>query len=497
MDERAFLAGAESADADELARVLAEPTPDEETALRKHLGNERFESMRGLALETNRRDAARSAQAPKGNVVVTHGIMGSTLSVVGRRGGLEPVWLNPLRLVLRGLDLLRLADDGRAPYRPGDDVRATGLMLGFYGNQVLSLRRRWNVSPFWFDWRRDLNESADELRAHADRTFGPDAPFHVVAHSMGGLVARTFMKRHPERWETMWDGSRDGHGGGRLVMLGTPNHGSYAIPLLLTGLGQAIRLLAAASPHHRLEDLLRIVASFVGTYQMLPSPHRAPEAQLLYDSRTYAGLSVPRIVPQSRLDGALRHHELLLDAVDAERMVYVAGYGLRTVSGIGDVARLDSLRRGYTATEMAGDGTVPHDLGLLETPDGQKMRMYFVRAAHGDLPRDERVNAALDELLETGTTGALSEEMPLALPGAPSREDSIDEEAADHPGDLAGPGSGAGDAAPPNTTSAAIAKERRAEELAEELRAKSGRPGAQASLEPEEADLSEMIMSAL
>ena len=44
---------------------------------------------------------------------------------------------------------------------------------------------------------------------------------------MGGLVCRTFIKRHPDRWKTMWDAERNGERGGRLVMLGTPNHGSY------------------------------------------------------------------------------------------------------------------------------------------------------------------------------------------------------------------------------------------------------------------------------
>jgi hypothetical protein len=39
----------ESADSDELARVLAAPSEEEESALRKYLGVERFEDLRGLA----------------------------------------------------------------------------------------------------------------------------------------------------------------------------------------------------------------------------------------------------------------------------------------------------------------------------------------------------------------------------------------------------------------------------------------------------------------
>ena len=53
-----------------------------------------------------------------------------------------------------------------------------------------------------------------------------DEPVHLVAYSMGGLVARSFIQRHPQRWRSMWSGGADRRArGGRLVMLGTPNHG--------------------------------------------------------------------------------------------------------------------------------------------------------------------------------------------------------------------------------------------------------------------------------
>src|SRR5215203_5903630 len=81
---------------------------------------------------------------------------------------------------------------GRTRYDPGYDVRATGMLLFVYWKQILSLRRNWNVYPFWFDWRKDLNVSADELRTHIDTKIGEDAPVHIIGHSMGGLVTRTF-----------------------------------------------------------------------------------------------------------------------------------------------------------------------------------------------------------------------------------------------------------------------------------------------------------------
>ena len=94
---------------------------------------------------------------------------------------------------------------------------------------------------------------------------------HLVAHSMGGLVARSFAARHAKTWEQM-DDSSDHPAGGRLLMLGTPNKGSYAIPLALAGDDLAVKGLAAVDRRDTRADIARVVATFPGTYQMLPAP---------------------------------------------------------------------------------------------------------------------------------------------------------------------------------------------------------------------------------
>ena len=409
-DERAYIASLESADPQELAGMLARPTAEQEKTLRVYLGDERYQRMHDLALRRN--NTRRVANVPRGDVVVIPGIMGSELAAVDREGAQDHIWVQVYRLITGRLDRLRLNAAGLGEYNPDYDVRATGILKRYYGELLLSLSENWRVRAFWFDWRKDLNVSADELRAQLSGWFAEDAPVHIVAHSMGGLVARTFIKNHPDRWKKML--SSDGRAGGRLIMLGTPNHGSFAIPQAITGVATMVKRLALLDVTHNITELLQVLNSFVGSYQMLPSPFRVSEMDQLYDAGTYRGLGVS----QSRLDNARKHHEALQDVVDPERMLYVAGRDQATFSGINDFDHLDRLEA-YDVTAR-GDGTVPHELGLLED-----VETYYVEEEHGNLTSNARILSALNELLPTGETSQLDRQ-----PIAPrrGREDGATEE---------------------------------------------------------------------
>src|SRR4051812_9471160 len=413
-DEQAFIARVEMADTEELLRILDHPTVDEEKALRAHLGDDRYQRMHGLAL---RRNVTRSmGQQPKGNVVVIHGIMGAELSVSSGGDG-DLTWVNAFRIMRGWLDRLRLKDDGRSEYNSKFKVRASGIMKRYYGELLLTLAEKWNVRAFWFDWRKDLQLAADDLNAQIDSWFGTGAPVHIVAHSMGGLVARTFAKKYKERWEAMWDkgeGARpEGTSGGRLVMLGTPNYGSFAIPQVATGIEGLVKKLALIDLHHSPRELLETFNSFVGSYQMLPSPFVMEQMERLYQSNTYSGYNVP----QQHLDNARRYHQFLSDVIDDKRMIYVAGFGERTFSNIkmdknGNFLPLDKLES-YEET-FYGDGRVPHALGLLKS-NGKLIQTYFVQADHGNLSSNSQILAALDELLRTGKTDDLVEDLNAAI----------------------------------------------------------------------------------
>ena len=416
-NERAFISQVERANPEELANLLIRPSLPEEKALRAHLGDERYQRMHSMALK---RKVTRGTDArQKGNVVVIHGIMGAELSVSSGGSG-DLTWVNAFRILRGWLDRLRLSDDGRSEANSKFTVIATGIMKRYYGEMLLKLSDNWNVKDFYFDWRKDLDLAADSLNAKLGSWFDNDAPVHIVAHSMGGLVSRTFIKKYPNRWRTMWDQKGTGKAGGRLIMLGTPNQGSFSIPQVITGLEGLVRNLARLDLRHDRQELLETFNSFVGSYQMLPSAEEMSNLKPLYSSGTYSKFNVN--VPQQHLTRALNHHQWLKDAVDFDRMIYVAGYDQPTFSDISDWDKLDSTK-GYQMT-LDGDGRVPHRLGFLKSPDGKKqIQTYFIKEEHGSLSTNTTILGALDSLLETGQTSELSSQLPSRRAAKPSQDE--------------------------------------------------------------------------
>ena len=367
--------------------------PAEEKALREYFGDEEYEHLRSLAEHTR---MVRARAPMVGNVVFLHGIMGSNLLTVEKDGDEDLVWVNLLRLAAGQIARLRLTPDGRRDADPKYKVQVGDLDKRTYARAILWLRGRWNVAPFAFDWRRDIDEAADALAVFIRKQF-PAGPVHLVAHSMGGLVSRNFIHRHHDLWQQMADAD-GGTGGGRLVMLGTPNYGSFAIPQAMTGVEKLVRLLATADVTHDLDDVLDVLNSFVGSYEMLPAPSKLPSAaQVIYRQETWGTFPISN----HHLKRAFQFHDDLAqdaDTVDPTRMLYIAGCNQETVSGLTVVTPGEF---DYTATRD-GDGRVPHALGLLKD-----VPTYYVEEAHGDLPRNEKVLAAVDDLLEHGTTSAL------------------------------------------------------------------------------------------
>jgi len=351
------------------------------------------------AVERMLRVSRRVRETPRGRVVVLHGIMGGQLASIDAAGDDDLVWVNVFRLLGGRIGDFALDAAGQ-PAKPGLRVETRGL-LDEYIPIVFELGQHWQVLPFAYDWRLDIDKAAAALDQQV-RRWANGQPVHIVAHSMGGLVARRFMQLFPQTWNTMKD--PDGlKRGGRLVMLGTPNRGSFAIPLVLTGQEGTVRNLARLDLKHDLAQLLAIVDTFPGSYQMLPSPKLAfgDERLRLFEQQTWGGLPVP----QALLEKGRRFQEELDAVKDPERLLYVAGYGQPTPCRI----RIDAPGSFSYQQTTAGDGRVPHELGLLP-----EVRTFYVREKHGDLPSNGQVLQGIHELLSMGTTEVLPSIQPVA-----------------------------------------------------------------------------------
>ena len=364
--------------------------PEERDILAAQLGDE------GLArLYQSARRARRGP--PQGRVIVLPGLMGTQLDSVDAGGDADRVWVNLFRIFTGRLDELRLSLEG-APLPPPHTVRPASI-FPLYAHLLFELQTRWLTRPFPFDWRVDIDQSAAAL-ADAVRGWSAGEPVHLLAHSMGGLVARRFIQLHPDVWRSMQDPTGQGRGG-RLVMLGTPNRGSFAIVLALTGEEKIVKKLDLIDQFHDGVALLRILDSFHGSYQHLPSPRvdLGDDHARLFDAASWGALPVvPELIARGRA-----FQEAVYPVVDADRLLYVAGYDQTTPCAV----KIEAAGRFTYRTTTDGDGRVPHTLGLLEG-----VKTFWVREAHGDLPKNPNVLAAVHDLLQQGSTTALESQRP-------------------------------------------------------------------------------------
>lgn len=168
----------------------------------------------------------------------------------------------------------------------------TTLGAGNYRDQTLGLNSidygtdHFTCFQFDYDWRRDISENAQALQAFIDRErveiqrhykdlYGienAEVKFDIVAHSMGSLLTRYFMRYGAQRLpddgslpEITWAGAEDVE---RVILVAPPNAGStHAFKQLLTGFNTGRPLL----PHYS----AALLGTFHSIYQLLPRPrHR-------------------------------------------------------------------------------------------------------------------------------------------------------------------------------------------------------------------------------
>jgi len=267
-----------------------------------------------------------------------------------------------------------------------------GAMNYSYLKLTLSLRAAgYDAVLLDYDWRRDVATLGKLL---AER-IAADGHHHValIAHSMGGLVARAALA-HPA-----------GQKVSRVIMLGTPNSGSFGAVQALRGTYSVVRKLAQLDLRHDAEFLAReVFSSFPGLHELLPC--RVDGGPDLFAESAWPS------------QGERPHRELLRAAARLDsriapgdaRCFVIVGCNHATATGIA----LAGAEFEYEYSRR-GDGTVPIALAQLEGA-----QHGYLDCDHSDLPLDDRVIAGTIDLLGGGSPRSFAP-APIAIDGSTAR----------------------------------------------------------------------------
>jgi pimeloyl-ACP methyl ester carboxylesterase len=220
---------------------------EHEQELAAYFGAREYAELRQLALRGS--DAPRAAACLR--VFIIPGIMGSQLGL--QREAPHPVdvlWLDPIDIGVGKLNLLRPA--ARAAVRP------LGVMLYSYLRLKLQLRAG-GFAPvcYDYDWRLGIDQLGASLAQRLRSE--PADEIMLVGHSMGGLVCRAAL-RHEGMQKVR-----------RVVLLGTPNSGSFAPLQALRGTYPVVRRIAMLTADRSAEALAsEIFNRFPSLYHLLP-----------------------------------------------------------------------------------------------------------------------------------------------------------------------------------------------------------------------------------
>ncbi|MEP6608105.1 MAG: CHAT domain-containing protein [Burkholderiaceae bacterium] len=369
--------------------------------------------------------AAGVSGRDKPAVFILPGILGSNLKVGGKR-----IWLG-WRLI-NGLKRLDYAA-GRA-----DSVEPDGPIGSMYDELADYLGKTHEVIEFAFDWRRPIEEEAARLasavEAALDARAASGKPVRLLAHSMGGVLARTMQLERPDIWQRMM-----AHADARLLMLGTPNAGSWAPMQVLSGDDTFGNVLVTFGAPFQDKSARALMARFPGFIQMqaaLLDDKLALSKEATWQALADDDLRRVRenswwhrqemqivqyswgVPPQDVLDRAVALRKRLDAQVDgdlaafSDKLLLVIGHARFTPDGfsLGDEGLV------YLDAPDEGDGRVTVSSARLPG-----VRTWQLACEHGALPTAKDAFEAYRELLDAGSTRLLeSFAEPASVRGAPA-----------------------------------------------------------------------------
>jgi pimeloyl-ACP methyl ester carboxylesterase/tetratricopeptide (TPR) repeat protein len=317
------------------------------------------------------------------------GVMGTRLK---DNAGL--LWLNQARLSADGMKPLALENEG---------VQIDGIVQMGYQRLEEHFSSSHHVVLFPYDWRRSVADAAKNLANQVEACHRNGELVRIIAHSMGGLVARAMIALNPGLWDAVVTR------GGRMVQLGTPNKGSFVIPRILWGVEATVQMLAMLDPRQSKKQVCEILALYPGLVEMLPETDDGRFFNPEWWTTDRAQLGSPKEV-ELKAAAALRAK---ISTGNTRGIVYVAGVGVNTPADLvfeGDepVWRLTD----------EGDGTVPYSLGFIPG-----IEPYYVEeTVHGELADKPEAFPAYEDLLVAGVTNRLSRTVTNRARSAPGEQ---------------------------------------------------------------------------
>ncbi len=296
-------------------------------------------------------------------VIVIPGIMGTEI-LLSNGARVETIWPpTPLETQLGYNRIAELASPDAVPGRIIGNV----LCFDFYKplfKQLAALGFKEGDAAkrlvlFPYDWRRDLFTTADRLSAMLGAVRAAGATrISLVAHSMGGLIARLLLE-DPRFRAQPWFAAID-----QLIAVATPHLGA---PLAL---GRVMGRDSALGISGKDFATLSNNPAYPSAYQLLPAPGEgscwdqstaALETLDIYDAAVAATLGLDT--------GMLARAKALHDVLGAGnvpkgvRYFYFGSTGHRTATRVNifrdETGKIDFDRTVLTLTDDGGDGTVP------------------------------------------------------------------------------------------------------------------------------------------
>ena len=338
-------------------------------------------------------------------VVILPGITGSALEKNGKEiwGLSAGAFWNGITSAGKSIDLLRLDDDDVHAEDIGDGIEATRVLpdlhlipglwkIDGYGEierkllQSIELVEGKNFFKFPYDWRRDNRVSARRLHKNAQQWLSqwressgnPHAKLIILAHSMGGLVARHYLE--------VLGGWRESRA---LITFGTPYAGSINA---IKGLASGFQLLGG------LVDASSTLRSFTSVYQLLPT-YACVDSGGVLKKVSDTTVAIPEL-DQQRAKTAWDFHKEIDNAVseNVTQSYYKEQFKIYPVVGTeqntlqsavlskGNIEYLSSIE----GDDDGGDGTVPR-ISAYPTEFKDYSSGVFVADRHGSLQNSNAV----------------------------------------------------------------------------------------------------------